>query len=156
MRILVVSDSHGDYYNLKKAIASQPTAEVIVHCGDGAKEVEELKTDFADKQIIAVRGNCDWSSTLPPVETVEICGKKLFVTHGHLFQAKFNIYNLVCAAREQKADILLYGHTHCAMNEYDEGIYIMNPGSCHGYGATYGYIDITDKGDIVTNIVTIK
>ena len=42
MRILVVSDSHGDYNSLKKAIASQPTAEVIVHCGDGAKEVEAL------------------------------------------------------------------------------------------------------------------
>ena len=156
MRILVVSDSHGDYNNLKKAIASQPNAEVIVHCGDGAREVEALKTEFTDKQIIAVRGNCDWSSKLPPIETVEICGKTLFITHGHLFQAKFTIYDIVCAAREQKADILLFGHTHCAMNEYDEGMYIMNPGSCHGYGATYGYIDITDKGDIVTNIVSIK
>lgn len=156
MRILVVSDSHGDYNNFKKAIASQPSAEVIVHCGDGAKEVEALKTEFSDKQIIAVRGNCDWSSMLPPEELVTVGGKKLFVTHGHLYQAKFTIYNLVCAAREKKADILLFGHTHCALNEYDDGLYIMNPGSCHGYGATYGYIDITEKGDIVTNIVNIK
>ncbi len=156
MRILVVSDSHGDYNNLKKAIASQPSAEVIVHCGDGAKEIEELKTELTDKQIVAVRGNCDWSSMLPPVESVTVGGKKLFVTHGHLYQAKFTIYNLVCAAREEKADILLFGHTHCALNEYDDGLYIMNPGSCHGYGATYGYIDITEKGDIVTNIVSIK
>ncbi|MBQ2093095.1 MAG: metallophosphoesterase [Ruminococcus sp.] len=156
MRILVVSDSHGDYRSLKKAIAAQPTAEVIVHCGDGSNEVESLKIDFPEKQLIAVRGNCDWSSMLPPTEIAEVGGKRLFVTHGHLYQAKFTIYNMICAAREEKADILLYGHTHCAMNEYDDGLYIMNPGSCHGYGATYGYIDITEKGDIVTNIVTIK
>ncbi len=156
MRILVVSDSHGDYNSLKKAIAAQPTAEVIVHCGDGANEVESLEIDFPEKQLIAVRGNCDWSSMLPPTEIAQVGGKRLFVTHGHLYQAKFTIYNMICAAREEKADILLYGHTHCALNEYDDGLYIMNPGSCHGYGATYGYIDITDKGDIVTNIVTIK
>ncbi len=156
MRILVVSDSHGDYRSLKKAIGAQPSAEVIVHCGDGANEVESLKIDFPEKQLIAVRGNCDWSSMLPPTEVAQVGGKRLFVTHGHLYQAKFTIYNMICAAREEKADILLYGHTHCALNEYDDGLYIMNPGSCHGYGATYGYIDITDKGDIVTNIVTIK
>lgn len=156
MRILVVSDSHGDYRSLKKAIAAQPSAEVIVHCGDGANEVESLEIDFPEKQLIAVRGNCDWSSMLPPTEIAQVGGKRLFVTHGHLYQAKFTIHNMVCAAREEKADILLYGHTHCAMNEYDDGLYIMNPGSCHGYGATYGYIDITEKGDIVTNIVTIK
>lgn len=156
MRILVVSDSHGDYRSLKKAIAAQPSAEVIVHCGDGSNEVESLKIDFHEKQLIAVRGNCDWSSMLPPTEIAQVGGKRLFVTHGHLYQAKFTIYNMICAAREEKADILLYGHTHCALNEYDDGLYIMNPGSCHGYGATYGYIDITDKGDIVTNIVTIK
>ena len=63
---------------------------------------------------------------------------------------------MVCAAREAKADILLYGHTHTAFNEYDDGLYIMNPGHCSGYGASYGYIDITDKGDIVTNIVRLN
>ena len=31
----------------------------------------------------------------------------------------------------------------------------MNPGSCCGYFASYGIIDITDKGDIVTNIVKL-
>ena len=41
------------------------------------------------------------------------------------------------------------------MAEYDDGLYILNPGSCHGYGATYAYIDITSKGDIVTNIVRL-
>ena len=36
-----------------------------------------------------------------------------------------------------------------------DGMYVMNPGSCHGYGATYGIIDISDKG-ILTNIASAK
>ena len=42
------------------------------------------------------------------------------------------------------------------MTDYDDGLYIMNPGSCNGYYATYGVIDITPKGDIVTNIVRLS
>ncbi len=156
MRILVVSDTHGDLYTLKRAIASQPAAEIIIHCGDGSREVDEIMLEYTDKKVIAVRGNCDLASTLPSTETVKLNGKTLFITHGHLYHAKYTTYNLVCAAREQKADILLFGHTHCALSEYDDGLYIMNPGSCHGYGATYGYIDITDRGDIVTNILSVK
>ena len=40
-------------------------------------------------------------------------------------------------------------HTHNALEDYDDGLYIVNPGSCHGYGASYAYIDVSEKG-IVT------
>ena len=63
--------------------------------------------------------------------------------------------NMIYTARDEKADILLFGHTHQAVTEYYDGLYLMNPGSCHGYGASYGFIDITDKGDIVTQIVKL-
>ncbi len=156
MRILVLSDIHGDLHSAMRAVNAQPEAEVIVFCGDGAEQFQYLKDTLTNKTVVGVRGNCDWSSALPVTETITVGGKTLFITHGHVYQAKFSIYNMVCAAREAKADILLYGHTHCAMNEYDDGLYIMNPGHCSGYGASYGYIDITDKGDIVTNIVRIN
>ena len=155
MRILVLSDTHGDFNSMLRAIDAQKNAEVIIHCGDGKAQIDSLTEKFPDKKIIAVRGNCDFGAKYPDVQNVEVGGKKIFVTHGHLFQVKFTPYNLICAARENKADIVCFGHTHCAMNEYEDGLYIMNPGSCHGYCASYGYIDITDKGDIVTNIVRL-
>ena len=155
MRILVLSDTHGDFNSMLRAIDAQKNAEVIIHCGDGKAQVDALAEKFPDKKIIAVRGNCDFGAKYPDVQNVEVGGKKIFVTHGHLFQVKFTPYNLICAARENKADIVCFGHTHCAMNEYEDGLYIMNPGSCHGYCASYGYIDITDNGDIVTNIVRL-
>ena len=155
MRILVLSDTHGDYRSMMEAVQQQPTAEMIIHCGDGKSQVEDLEHAFPDKKIVAVRGNCDWSCNLPDTQTIEAAGKTIFVTHGHLFQVKFTPYQLICAAQEADAGIVCFGHTHCAMNEYYEGLYMLNPGSCHGYGASYGYIDITPNGDVVTNIVKL-
>lgn len=155
MRILVVSDTHGDYLSFKEALNTQRSAEIVIHCGDSNGELEKLKPMYPDKAFIAVKGNCDFSSTLPTVETITIEGKKLFITHGHLYNAKYTLYNLCCAAREANADILLFGHTHNAIQEYDDGLYILNPGSLHGYGRSYGYVDITDKG-VITNIVKLK
>ncbi|MBQ2473785.1 MAG: metallophosphoesterase [Ruminococcus sp.] len=156
MRILVVSDTHGDFYSLKRALDAQPTAEVIIHCGDGSEQYQYIKDVYLQKQVIGVRGNCDWSSTLPATEVTEVGGKRIFITHGHMYQAKFTTMNMIYAAREEKANILLFGHTHQAMTDYNDGLYIMNPGSCSGYYATYGVIDITPKGDIVTNIVRLS
>ena len=156
MRILVVSDTHGDFYSLKRALDAQPTAEVIIHCGDGSEQYQYIKDVYLQKQVIGVRGNCDWSSTLSATEVTEVGGKRIFITHGHMYQAKFTTMNMIYAAREEKANILLFGHTHQAMTDYNDGLYIMNPGSCSGYYATYGVIDITPKGDIVTNIVRLS
>lgn len=156
MKILVVSDTHGDAHSLLRAVKAQPDAEVIVHCGDGDEQVQLLKDTYKNKMIVGVRGNCDWNSFLPVTETLNILGKKIFIAHGHLYNAKFGLYNIMCAAREAGADILLYGHTHIAMTSYEDGLYMMNPGSCHGYMASYGILEITEKGDILTNIVKVK
>lgn len=155
MRILVVSDTHGDLRTLLKVVNSHPTAEIIIHCGDGDEQVQYLKNNYKDKMIVGVRGNCDWCSQLLSKEILRICGKTIFITHGHLYNAKSTLYPLMCAAREENADILLFGHTHNAMTYYEDGLHMLNPGSCHGYMASYGFIDITEKGDIVTNTVTI-
>lgn len=156
MRILVVSDTHGDLKSLLRAVDAQRRAEVIVHCGDGDAQVQYLKENFKDKMIVGVKGNCDFASSLPSSETLRIMGKTIFVTHGHLYGAKSGLYTLCSAAREHGADILLFGHTHMPLCEYDDGLHILNPGSCSGYFAGYGFIDITEKGEIVTNTVRLK
>lgn len=46
---------------------------------------------------------------------------------------------------------MLFGHTHQPLTEYDDGLYMLNPGSLHG-GGTYGVLDITAAG-VVMNIV---
>lgn len=154
MRILVVSDTHRDRYALRQAIMSQPKAEAVIHLGDGAEEAEEMKLNFPEKMFFMVRGNCDWGSTLPAEGTAVLAGKNIFYTHGYTYNVKFGTYDVISAARSNKADVLLFGHTHDALTEYEDGLYIMNPGSLNGSEGTYGIIDITPAG-IVTGIVRI-
>ena len=54
-------------------------------------------------------------------------------------------------ARERQADILLFGHTHQPLTDYDDGLYILNPGSLRGRG-TYGLLDVTPTG-VLLNVV---
>ena len=104
--------------------------------------------------FLQVRGNCDWGSTLPSVGEITLEGRKIFYTHGHLHNVKYGLYQIVCAARERKADILLFGHTHVPLTDYEDGLYLLNPGSLHGSQGTYGILDITPAG-IVTNVVRL-
>ena len=60
---------------------------------------------------------------------------------------------------EHGCDILLFGHTHVRYNAYEDGIYILNPGSASaphdGTKPSFGHIDISDAG-IVMNIADIS
>lgn len=155
MRILVISDSHGDYTNLNSILLSQPKAEVVFFLGDGEDDIDKIRLNYPEKMFIVVRGNCDWGSKLPVTEFFTIEGKKIMATHGHAYNVKMTYNTVIYEAESNNCDILLFGHTHCSMTEYADGLYIMNPGSAHGYGATYGIIDITPQG-IVTNILKVK
>lgn len=154
MRVLVVSDTHRDEYALRRAILSQPRAEVVIHLGDGEEEAILMKESFPDKMFVLVRGNCDWNSMLPVKAEITLMQKRLFCTHGYTYRVKMGLWDAKAAARDAKADILLYGHTHVAQTDYEDGLYIMNPGSLHGSQGTYGIIDITSAG-IVTNILKL-
>ena len=154
MRILVVSDSHGNDSSLRRAILAQPKAEVVIHLGDGEEELLRAKRSFPEKMFLAVRGNCDFASSLPPAGEFTAEGVKLFFSHGHLYGVKSGLYTFVCAARERGARVALFGHPHNALTDYEDGLYLMNPGSLNGWQATYGILDITPQG-IVTNILKL-
>ena len=154
MRILVVADTHRDAFALRAAILKQPKAEVVIHLGDGVEEAADARDSFRDRMFLIVRGNCDWGSTLPAEGLARLAGKNIFYTHGYTYNVKYGMYEVVEAARSRKADILLFGHTHEAVTEYRDGLYVMNPGSLHGSRGTYGIVDITPAG-IVTNILKI-
>lgn len=159
MRILVVSDTHRNVGNLRAALLAQPQAELVIHLGDGEDDVALLKPSFPEKTFLQVRGNCDWGSNLPYTGVYTAEGVTIFYTHGHLYNVKSGLYQAECAAREQKARVLLFGHTHHALTDYDDGLYLMNPGSAGHCSlsepSSYGTLDITPQG-IVTNIISIQ
>lgn len=154
MRILVVSDTHGDIRNLESVVRKHRDAEVVVHCGDGADEVLQIKMRFPDRMFICVRGNCDFCCESPNVETITLEGKRLFITHGHIYNAKSGLLNLSFAAKEAGAQLVLFGHTHTPCNVYDEGVYFVNPGSLRGYKGSYALVDISEKGILINHLTT--
>jgi hypothetical protein len=57
--------------------------------------------------------------------------------------------DIIQKAKEEKADICLFGHTHNPYTNYIDSIHFMNPGAV--FMGSYGIIDITDKGIIAYN-----
>jgi putative phosphoesterase len=155
LRIVVVSDTHGKTARLEEVILQQAKADYFIHLGDCVGDVEEAKFDFPGKMFLNVPGNCDFASPLPVEDEFVVCGKRIFYTHGHKYYVKSGYSRIIHEAVTRHADILLFGHTHAAYTAYENGLYIMNPGSLshpHTGMPTYGVIDITPAG-IVTNIV---
>jgi len=149
MRILVFSDSHGDRFAVEEAAAKHRSAKIIIHLGDGERDTEGLRLQYPDKMIHQVRGNCDFGSGLPYTGEDIVGDKRIFFAHGQTYRVKRGLYEFIAAARDHKADIALFGHTHIAETFYEDGLYVMNPGSIgfsRGGGQTYGIIDITGAG----------
>ena len=154
MRILVFSDSHGDFTKMDKAVRMHKSAEVIIFCGDGLNEIEYEEQFYKDRIFHKVRGNNDMFSSEDKTKIVKIENKTILITHGHSFFVKSSLDNLINKAKSVKADIVVFGHTHKAYQNYEDGLYVLNPGSAsyHSYPRTYGYIDIINNS-IITNIV---
>lgn len=149
MKILVFSDSHGNDNNMAIAVKKYKNADVIIFCGDGHRDIKELGRTFPKKKIYAVKGNCDWCNDLPLLITVELGGKRVMITHGHAQYVKDGIERLIALGHREKADIVLFGHTHRTLTTADGMMLIMNPGSI-GFDGSYGIIDIDENTGIIT------
>ncbi len=158
MRIIVVSDSHGDYRALSSVFMRNADADWFIHLGDGERDVDNFIINYPQytEKVIHVCGNCDIGSLSETFIVLPLPdGHKLFATHGHRYAVKNDLEILKRNAEMLGCDIVLYGHTHTRYNKYENGIYIMNPGSCSipydGTPPSFGTIDISPAG-ILTNI----
>ena len=162
MKCLCFSDSHGSFYGMKAAINKHPDAEVIFFLGDGLSDFEEL-IHYRSRMYIAVRGNCDSSGILgdtmiKKTDSITLMGYRIFLTHGDLYGVKYGTDGVIALAREEGADIVLFGHTHTPLEKYvsdgEKPFYLFNPGSVgvpYRCETSYGIIDITDKGIMLSH-----
>ena len=147
MTILVLSDSHSTLRFMRQCVqAVKPNA--LIHLGDYFDDAVVLKEEYPQILVYQVPGNCDryrCPPGLPEILVENICGVRVYMTHGHRHQVKMSIGLLLKDARAAKADIVLYGHTHAAdCHREDDGLWVMNPGSCGYYGGSAGIIEIVD------------
>lgn len=154
MRILVLSDIHSRGSVAEKIIAAHEDIKDIFFLGDGIDHVDDLSVFFPDRKFYTVAGNCDFSSMRPFVNSVCLCGKQILFTHGHPYNVKWGLGRLKADAKAKGVSLALYGHTHTAKVEYEDGIYYVNPGAVSGSPVSYAVIDLSEAG-IMPNIITI-
>lgn len=128
MKIGVISDTHRYTSIISKAIEVFDKPDLIIHLGDNVQDICSIEK-FYKGRIINVRGNCDFSTDVPEERIEDIAGKRFFITHGHRYDVKYDILRIKYRAMELNADVVLFGHSHVSMIDYDEGIWFINPGS---------------------------
>lgn len=150
MRILVISDTHGDIDKARDVIRKNSNINLIIHLGDYFRDAQKINDEFPDIPIEYIYGNSDFMIDDTPAEKLlEYGGKKIFMTHGHRYSVNWDYEKLFNKAHEVGADILLFGHTHVADMVKNGKCIILNPGSIsdarRNTRESYAIIEI--KGD---------
>ena len=152
MRIVVLSDTHGNSYALESVILRNTDADWIFHLGDGERELDNflLSHQKLAPKIIHVAGNCDFDSLSQEVFVLPVMEHKILATHGHLYGVGSSLDRLTALAQTNGCDIVLFGHTHMKYESYENWIYYLNPGSASlpkdGLPPSCAFIDITPYG----------
>lgn len=160
MKILVISDSHNVVLDSQiEDIKKEGQFDLLIHCGDKYSDADMFAEKLHIDEVIKVPGNCDYNVIgMEPTIIQEIEGKKFIITHGHLFHVKLGLSPLKVFAKKNKADLVLYGHTHKAKREEVDSILYFNPGSTifpKDGKASFGIIEIKE-GIVNSRIVSIS
>ena len=142
MKILVISDSHGNIANLKHVMgfARKIRAGGIIHCGDWNNEVA-VETVLSYKiPVYSVLGNADIDPKMGKkfkrvYLEFKLGGKKIGVIH--------NIKNL--EAKNINLDIIFFGHWQKQKDIFWNGVRAINPGALEN-GINFAVYDTTTNG----------
>ena len=127
MKILLVSDTHGRNYYLEEALEVEKP-DFLCHMGD-VEGSEDYIRMIAKCPLAMVSGNNDFWTDLNPEVVLELHGFRIFITHGHRYSPHSGTDRLKSAGRKNRADIVLFGHTHRPTLEIEEDVIVANPGS---------------------------
>ena len=129
---------------LDRCIKLAGQVDVWCHLGDLTSDAEALMSR-TNAKVYAVRGNCDYfggsAQRYESEAVVELGGARILMMHGHTRGVKSSAMNACYAARECGAQILLFGHTHRPLVDWDGTLWVMNPGSIRDR-RTYGVITL--------------
>lgn len=128
MNIGIISDTHGNWGAVEKAVSIAQKVNMWLHLGDCTPDAEYLQ-NLVNVPVYGVAGNCDWPTGDTCYERiVDVEEHKIFMTHGHNYGVRYTQEYVMEAAESQGADIAIYGHTHVV--EYLIGPpMLLNPGS---------------------------
>ncbi len=164
MKIAVMSDSHDNIWNLRKAldVVEKEKVEMIIHCGDFIAPFMLKELDQAGVPVHGVFGNNDGDRYLltrfslttlnnitlyDPVGQVGIDGFTIaFTHHGMVGEglASQGIFHMVC-----------YGHSHEYSYRKEKKTALLNPGEIMGKDGEPGFC-LVDTATLEVKRVNIR
>jgi len=161
MRVGVLSDTHlrspdscldhilGDLF---------ADTDLILHAGDIV--TRQVLDRLEQSGVVSVCGNMDdydVMEALPQMRIVPATGKRIALIHG--WGSKEGLAERVVARlRDEKPDLVVYGHSHVPFWGKVGGVYVFNPGSAcqnrHGGKGTVGLVEI-HEGEFQTQFVAV-
>jgi len=156
MRVAILSDSHDNLPNLKRALSFivKQKIKILLHCGDVCKPetVRELEKNFNGRIYIAM-GNVDLGFYHQKLKKGRSKKTRIFEDFG-----KIRVNNLKIAfchnpdlarrlSRTKKYDFVFYGHSHKPFLEKTNNCFLANPGNIEGtfYKSTFAILDTKEK-----------
>lgn len=151
-------------------------AEVILHAGDICSSVVLAELSQV-APVVAVRGNRDWAfaGVLPWARSFTVNGIRIAMQHGmgnfwHYWLDKlkyatvgyrFARYKRLLLRSMPGHDVMIFGHTHHAVNLAEHGILFFNPGSAAMTPATwpapsFGVLTIDGAGHVTGEIISMR
>lgn len=151
MRILILSDSHGQKEKLHHILNSYQH-DCIFFLGDGLSDFLNLPITVP---FYEVSGNCDFFVNSPDEKIIEIENRKIFLTHGHNYYVKSGINALIKKANSENFDFVIFGHTHQFYHEKHDQTVFINPGALKsrmGGATSFVILEINAKNYLVKRI----
>jgi uncharacterized protein len=140
MKIIVVSDSHGDTAILNNVFEKEKDADLFIHCGD------YCLPEYMMNIWRHVRGNCDWTIDAPLTLDIETSLGNIHVEHGNNYNMMNDFINYV---KKTNSIIFLSGHTHHKYASKIGDTFYFNPGSLtHPSDSNFGsylVLDLDEK-----------
>lgn len=170
MKVGILSDSHGNFAALLKAVDlfQARGVDVTIHCGDWDAPFMMKAMNRLGTRVVGVMGNCDgeragmtklaesfgWEFGEPPLET-EIGGKRFLILHEP--------DALEERVKSGRYDVILHGHIHALSRMKDGGerverigsVLVIDPGEAGGWIHGRATAAILDTETLSAEIVEI-
>lgn len=135
MKILLISDTHGDNDIVDVLVKKHPNMDIYLHAGDCCSDPYSLFP------FHVVRGNCDYFYDMDEIYTLKTPYGKLLMKH---------VPNMSLAAlKKENVKIYIHGHTHQRKFSCIDDIYYICPGSTSRerdqFNNGYAILTITEK-----------
>ncbi|MDD6203133.1 MAG: metallophosphoesterase [Lachnospiraceae bacterium] len=150
-RVLIVSDTHRRNENYLTVVNRCKPLDMVIHCGD-IEGSEYVIMEAAGCPVEMVMGNNDFFSDLPREREFTLGKYHIWLTHGHNYLVSMSNETIKQEARARGIDIVMFGHSHRPVVEYDNDVIAINPGSLtyprqEGRKPSYILMEIDESGE---------